>query len=204
MPARPKIAPRFSAFFVLALLLLCAQIAPFGKGHAMGSPTPQPTTTRDIISPISGLQGHIARDDSQALTAGYLRVYTSPDITAPRSIKEQADLIRPLLTSLTALPPLSDVTERAHELGASIEALAKAVHGTGKYTRPNSVLTLGADGGQPAVFLARIAQDAPQAAVNVTLYCLADTGAVTISHFGPIRPHSLIEIKETVCTSHSD
>lgn len=206
MTALPRPGPRFFAVPALALLLLCALTEPFGKGHAMGSPTHQPAATRDLETPVAGLAGHVARDDTVALPAGHLRLYRNPDATAPESIRQQADLIAPLLQDLSPLPPLADVTDRASALGASPAALAQAIHGTGKYTRPNRILALDAGSDRPAAILARIADDAPHAAVNVTFYCLnrQQNDQITISHFGPINPASLIEIKEKLCTADFD
>ena len=206
MPTRPFSRSRFAIFSGLGLLFLCALTVPLGKGHAMGTPAPQHNATNDIATPISGVQGHVARDDTQPLNTGRLRVYTSTDATAPASIQEQAKLIRPLLTGLTSLPALSDVTDRARDLGITPQALAKSIHGMGKYTQPNSIQALDAGGKQPAVVLARIAADAPQAAVNVSLYCLnsSNRDAITISHFGPISPQYMIKIKEKICAPYSD
>lgn len=192
---------RFSAFLALGLLFVCALTDPIAKGHAMGSPASQTRATHDIALPAPGLKGHIARDDTAAPTPDMLRLYSSADPAAPASIRAQAQLVLPVLRDLSALPPLADVTQRATALGASPQALARHIHGDGKYTQPNALLALTGPDSAPALVLARIAADDPQAAVNVTLYCLARGAneAITIAHFGPVRPDSMIEIKEKIC-----
>ncbi|QIZ82698.1 hypothetical protein SAMN04488043_11655 [Thalassovita gelatinovora] len=168
------------------------------QGAAMGSV--QNKTISDIAMPAgwTGIDAAVARDDSRTLASGQMRIYRAPQTGGaglPASILDQAGLIRQLAQDLPALPQLSDVSTR----GAGIAALTRAAYGTGKYSQPNRILTLDAGSDQPGFALMRIADDAPDAPGVASLYCVRD-GAITISHFGGVRPSFLIEIKDRICT----
>ena len=205
----------FRAICSLAIVVTVAGLALSAplKGLAMGS-TASPSAVIDIERPSdwSGIRGYVASGDSAPLGGGNIRVYRARKgqmSGLPASVVTQADLLFPLAAVLRdgpALPPLTDVTDLATQAGASPKALAQAQSAGGKTTLPNQILAIGAATDAPAVVLMRRAVDAPDAAVNVTLYCFGEFPdlAVKISYLGPVAPDFLIEIKDGICATRFD
>jgi hypothetical protein len=193
------------AVMVLAISLPSVPL----KGYAMGSIASSSQVMVDIDRPAAwgGISGFIARDDEAALAPGNIRIYRvkrGVHDGLPRSVVAQANLLFPLADTMrraTGLPELADVTDMAAKLGAGPAALAAAQMGNGKRTMPNQLLAIAPGTDQPALVLLRRAIDAPDAPINVTLYCFSEhpDNVLKIAQFGPVHPNSLIDIKDEIC-----
>ncbi|MYM55879.1 hypothetical protein [Thalassovita mangrovi] len=201
MKTSVRTGPGFFLFPALIVLAFCALIAGARQGNAMGSPNS--STIIDVALPggWAGVEGAVARDDGSALTPGQMRLYrvVGDGAGLPGSIQQQAALIRRLAEDLPPLDPLTDISARAEERGAGITALSLAAYGSGKYTRPNRILAIGAGSDRPGFVLVRIAEDAPDAPVAASFYCLGSGGTIALSHLAGVRPEKMIEIKDVIC-----
>lgn len=180
---------------------LAPLLPPFTKGHAMGAETSLPQAGRDLPIPASwtGVTGALARDDGEPLPQGTLRRYRSDDSPAPpASVRAQMDLFA-RLADLPAGPDGSDVTAAAAARGVTIDALAAALFGPGKFTRPTVILGYRLGSAQPGFALARIAVDRPEAAVRVTLCGLGPGRRVTLAHLATAHPAQFSALLAVVC-----
>ena len=170
----------------------------------MGSPATRSPALTDfpIPSTWTGVTGFLARDDSQPLEPGHIRLYSAPaggKSAVPSSIAHQAELLRPLIGALPKTDQITDITALAAQKGAGLTELSRALYGTGKYTRPNKILLMDGTDPRPGLILARFAEDAPSAPVTATLYCLNVSGLVSVAHLGGVTLENMIKIKEKLC-----
>lgn len=198
-------------------VLACVVSGAFGisvpdQTYAMGDKTAVTRSFEDIKRPDDwvGVHGYVAQGDRKPLARNHLRLYrVSEHSSVPEEIAAKVRLVRLLLDALgkpPVFPDLSDITELARSHGAGPQTLFEQGAVANKTVQPNKVLIIGSGTSQLALVLLRVAQDEPDAAVNVELFCQKESSdkLILVSKLGPVRPNKMIEIKETLCATRFD
>lgn len=146
------------------------------------------------------VRGFVAPDDAAVLEKGYWRRYQiTSGTTAPTCYGGYIALVEKIY-DLATKPKLVDITAAA--TGRAIFAKQFMAPGAGKQMQPNRVLATQHKDGTAAIFVGRIADDAPDAPSSWMLFCrLAASDPVTYfqTHLGHVRPSDLPSLSKIIC-----
>lgn len=190
---------------LIALVILGA-MGPTRADAMSKRPVAQPYT--DIIPPAvwNSVQGYVASGDTQTLQSGHWRRYLI-DLEACQSNRGKAScrggyvLLVEKIHSLAQSASLVDITKAAAARGVTPKQFM--TRGRGKPVHLTSIFAAKQAGGIDMVFVGRVADDAPNAPGQWTLFCrLPKTNQPAQYfqvHLGGVQPTDLHSIGALLC-----
>lgn len=178
---------------IIAVLLVLYAFGPL-QGYAM---TNCRAETIKAPAALAMVRGFVAPDDSAALPKGYWRRYS---IELGAACHGGYTPLVEKIHDLATTPKLIDVTDAAAE--RSVFAKQFMARGAGKQVQPNRVMASRHNDGTAAVFVGRIADDAPGAPSSWMLFCRPPASErITYfqTHLGDARPSDLISLSNIIC-----
>lgn len=190
---------------LIALVILGAT-GPTRADAMSKSPVAQSYT--DIIPPglWSSVQGYVASGDTQTLQSGHWRRYlidleTCQANRVKTSCRGGYVLLVEKIHSLANSASLSDITKAAAARGVTPKQFM--TRGRGKPAHLTRIFAAKQAGGIDMVFVGRVADDAPNAPGQWTLFCrlpkTSQTAQYFQTHLGGVQPTDLLSIGALLC-----